>query len=127
MTPEQLERIKAYIGKAKYDSEGQNIWATQDLPNNNRSLQMLCDVRGWGRIQNMFPTEQEAAEFQDAVGQFITDAINEKLERDDKFRQAIKLARLHEPTYPAMFKHTPNDIIRQVFPPIELKNLKDPE
>jgi hypothetical protein len=99
MTPEQLERIKAYIGKVRYDE------TQRELLSDNFVIPILDT----------------------AVGKFIEQAINEKLGRDDKIRQAIKLARLHEPTYPAMFKHTPNDIIRQVFPPIELKNLKDPE
>ena len=42
---------------------------------------MVADVRGWGRIQNEFNTEEEAAIFQDNVGRFIVEAIREKIER----------------------------------------------
>ncbi len=37
----------------------------------------VCDVRGWGRISYMENPEEK----QDSMGQFIADAINEKLAR----------------------------------------------
>lgn len=77
MKPEEIEKIKAYIGKAKYDPSGQMIFAVSK----DDGLQLLVDVRGWGRIQHMFKTEKEAEVFQDSIGEFITDAINEKLIR----------------------------------------------
>ena len=43
---------------------------------------MVADVRGWGRLQNEFKTQEEAAKFQDEVGKFIADAIREKIQRD---------------------------------------------
>lgn len=71
------EKIKSYIGKAKYDEAGQIIMCVDK----NGGDAALVDLRGWGRLQNMFPTEQEAVNFQDEVGKFITDAINEKLNK----------------------------------------------
>ncbi len=67
-----------YIGTAKYDPTGQIVWAVDK----NDGLQMLANVRGWGRIQNMFRDHDKAASFQDEIGQFIADAINEKIERE---------------------------------------------
>jgi len=66
-----------FIEKAVYNSMGTMIFAQQ-----KEGLQMLLDVRGWGAIQNMFPTHLEAAMFQDQLGQFVVDAINEKIERE---------------------------------------------
>jgi hypothetical protein len=43
---------------------------------------MVANIRGWGRIQNEFKTEAEAADFQDKVGKFIVEAIREKIKRD---------------------------------------------
>jgi hypothetical protein len=67
--------IKEFIGKAVYDPTGTMIWARRE----NEELQYLLDVRGWGAIQNLFKTETEAAAFQDQIGRFVADAINEKL------------------------------------------------
>lgn len=71
-----------FIGdKAEYDKEGQMIWGITK----GDEMQMLLNVRGWGAIQNLFPMTKEgqnkAAKYQDEVGQWITDAINEKLEK----------------------------------------------
>ena len=77
--------VKKFInGKVEYDQHGQYFWIRQK----NGNLQMLGELRGWGAIQNMFLNEDKtldeygAAEFQDNVGQFIADAINEKLQRE---------------------------------------------
>jgi len=70
-------------GKAIYDNEAQKIFSVD----NNGKMQIIADVRGWGAIQNMFmpkgkPFDSEGAEkFQDVVGEWLRDAINEKLER----------------------------------------------
>lgn len=77
MKPEQ------FIGeKAVYDEAGQMIFAqTGD------DMQMLLDVRGWGAIQNLpeFKNNaQKAANFQDELGEWIAEAINEKLQRERK-------------------------------------------
>lgn len=42
---------------------------------------MVAEVRGWGTLQYKFNTANEAANFQNEVGKFIAEAINEKIER----------------------------------------------
>jgi len=72
--------IRKYIGKAQYDAHGQLILRGADKDN----LQQFLDVRGWGSIQHMgFKTLREAEEFQDKVGQWVTDVINEKLRSEE--------------------------------------------
>lgn len=44
---------------------------------NDADDKMIADVRGWGWLQKL----PHAEKTQDAMGQFIVDAINEKLER----------------------------------------------
>ena len=68
--------IKEFVGKAQYDDHGQLIFRGADKDN----LQQFLDVRGWGAIQNMgFKTEQEMMDFQDKVGRWVTDVINNNL------------------------------------------------
>ena len=50
-----------------YDEFGQKIFDTDS--------NMICDIRGWGHIQYLDNPEKK----QDDMGQFIADAINEKL------------------------------------------------
>lgn len=77
------QMIIDFIGKADYDDYGQMIWAKYK----DKTIQMLCDVRGWGAIQNLFVEEggkinlDKARKFQEQLGWFITNAINEKVER----------------------------------------------
>lgn len=75
--------IKEWLGeKAIYDPGGQIIFA--DPIGDGSKLQIIADIRGWGAIQNLFKNKDQAqaANFQDQLGQFITDAINEKLSRE---------------------------------------------
>lgn len=74
-------------GKVTFDEYGsQHFWI--NCPDG--SSQMLAEIRGWGAIQNLFKTKggmievDSAAKFQDEVGQWIAEAINEKLEREAK-------------------------------------------
>src|SRR5437867_1154468 len=67
---------KHIIGDVRYDNDGQYFFDSEN--------HMIAELRGWGRIQNLFnpATEQgmnDAAKFQDEVGEFISQAINEKL------------------------------------------------
>jgi hypothetical protein len=69
-------------GKVEYDKfGGQYFWIKEP----KGGSQMLAEMRGWGRIQNMFPMTKEgqekAEEYQDKIGDFIAEAINEKIER----------------------------------------------
>ena len=76
--------ITEYInGKVVYDKYGgQQIWIQEP----DGGCQLLADVRGWGHIQNLFSKGntidiEKAAKFQDEIGRFIADAINEKISR----------------------------------------------
>ncbi len=70
-----------FIGThASYDKESQKIWG-----NNKEGMQMIADLRGWGAIQNLFKNRDgsirldEAEKYQDDLGEWIADAINQKL------------------------------------------------
>jgi hypothetical protein len=71
-----------FIGKkATYFEYGTQIFGE----NKKGELQMILDVRGWGAIQNLFKgNSQKAVDFQDELGEWFVDAINEKLERETK-------------------------------------------
>jgi len=89
-----LKEIKEFIGHAKYDEWGGGyIWGKSkegtemiaqinDFPEGDHEVvNEVLSIRGWGAIQNMFPTITEAEQFQNELGQFIADAINEKLKQ----------------------------------------------
>lgn len=77
------KRISDFIdGNVTYDSEGQYFWVNAP----NGGLKMLAELRGWGAIQNLFKTKgkydlDSAAVFQDHLGEFIAEAINEKMQK----------------------------------------------
>lgn len=70
MNAELIEKIKEYVAECSYDPSGQMIWT--------KERKHLCDIRGWGNLRNKFSTEDEAATFQDGIGLFIQQAINER-------------------------------------------------
>jgi hypothetical protein len=79
------KKVTDFIGvKAIYDEHGQYILGVDK----DGGLQKIADLRGWGAIQNLFKTknglidEGKAASFQDELGWWLVDAINEKLERE---------------------------------------------
>jgi hypothetical protein len=81
-----VKEIKKFIGTAKLD-EFKGIYISGvDKDGGN---QMIAEVRGWGAIQNMFKNKdgsinfEDAEQFQDELGKFIVDAINEKLNKQD--------------------------------------------
>lgn len=57
--------------------------------------QTLCAVRAWGAIQNLFVNEdktidiEKAESFQDYFGEWIADAIEQKLKRTKKVNHKI--------------------------------------
>jgi hypothetical protein len=67
--------IEKWLADVHYDNLGTCIWNREKDGGN----QMIADIRGWGAIQNLFKTPEEAEKFQDEVGEFITQAIREKL------------------------------------------------
>jgi hypothetical protein len=72
-------KIKEWLYDVCYDKHGQYLWNKE-----KDGSQMIGEVRGWGAIQKLFKTEEEASKFQDEVGEFIAQAIREKVERDFK-------------------------------------------
>jgi len=62
-----LDTVLKYIGKARYDREGQMIW-TEDN-------QRLLDIRGWGHLSSTLG-ENKAIDLQDGIGEYITELIN---------------------------------------------------
>ncbi len=85
--------VEEYLkGAILYEKEGQIIFVHKE----NDELIQLCDIRGWGHIQHLFVKEGKsknidfasAMSFQDQVGEFIKEAIEEKLkkhyEKDNK-------------------------------------------
>ena len=88
------KEIKEFIGIAKYDEYGGGyIWGNK--PNGNQMIAQInnlpdktyevvnevLSIRGWGAIQQMFPNIESAGEFQDELGKFIAEAINDKLKK----------------------------------------------
>jgi hypothetical protein len=73
--------VEEFINKAQYDRDGQMIWGV----GKDGGQQIIADLRGWGAIQNMFMDSggavdlEKAAKFQDEMGEWIADAINQKL------------------------------------------------
>lgn len=74
---------KEYLskGRIKFDPTGGYIWLVESDGNHV----LICEIRGWGHIQHLFDKEENAIEkaykLQDEIGEFITDAIKEKLEK----------------------------------------------
>ena len=77
-----IKEIKEFIGTAKHDEfKGTYIWGV----GKDGGHQMIAELRGWGAIQNMFKNKdgsinfEDAEQFQDELGKFIVEAINEKI------------------------------------------------
>ena len=75
---QQIMTAEKYLKyPVKYDSLGVCIWDAEK--------KMVCDVRGFGKIQYLFKNKDgtldmdKAAKFQDSIGEFITEAINMRL------------------------------------------------
>lgn len=81
----ELMKPKDFIkGTVTYDNYGQYFWI-----NHNGGQQMLGELRGWGAIQNLFKNDkgiidiEKAGKFQDEIGEWICQAINEKIQREN--------------------------------------------
>jgi hypothetical protein len=72
-------RVLDWLKNVKFDGFGTQLWA-HDVGSDE--ISHIADVRGWGTIQNKFKTEKEASHFQDQIGVFIAEAINEKVVRE---------------------------------------------
>ena len=70
--------IEKWLADVYYDEYGTHIWNREDKDGGS---QLVAEIRGWGRLQNEFPTLKESEKFQDEVGKFIVQAIREKIAR----------------------------------------------
>jgi hypothetical protein len=70
--------IEKWLSDVYYDEYGTIIWNKEQDGGN----QLVADIRGWGRLQNEFSTQEQAEKFQDEVGEFIVQAIKEKILKD---------------------------------------------
>ena len=70
--------IEKWLADVYYDEYGTHIWNREDKDGGS---QLVAEIRGWGRLQNEFPTLKESEKFQDEVGEFIVQAIREKIAR----------------------------------------------
>jgi hypothetical protein len=78
-------KVTDFIGnEVTYDKDGQYLWGTTEKD----GMQMVGEIRGWGAIQNLFKTPKgsidfdAAMKFQDELGEWIADAINQKLKSE---------------------------------------------
>lgn len=75
--------LKEWLGDVQYDANSMSIWNKASSARFGEKVQQpVCDIRGWSLIRMAIPDETEAINFQDGVGQFIAEAIREKMERE---------------------------------------------
>lgn len=68
-----------FIGeKAEYDDYGQYLFRVDK----EGKRHILLQIRGWASIEKLFPSTEEAESFQDNLGEWIAEAINEKIARE---------------------------------------------
>ena len=88
--------IEKWLADVYYDEYGTHIWNREDKDGGS---QLVAEIRGWGRLQNEFPTLKESEKFQDEVGEFIVQAIREKIARTSSQTEIsdeeIEMAALH--------------------------------
>lgn len=78
--------IQQWLKDVYYDEYGQYLWSKQS---SDGGSQMIAEIRGWGAIQNSFPYQEQATKFQDEVGKFIADAINEKIDKSHIVQKVV--------------------------------------
>lgn len=83
MRKKVIQWLTSGNSKIVFDEIGTYIWCRSK----SEGDQMIGEVRGWGAIQNLFRTKngidfQKAEQFQDELGKFIAEAIQEKLDRE---------------------------------------------
>lgn len=80
-----MKLIKFLKGQFKYDDHGQYIWLVK--PDGHH--QKIADLRAYGAIQNLFKNGSgavdimQANEFQDKLGEWVVEALNEKLKKEN--------------------------------------------
>lgn len=69
--------VETWLSNISYNKAGKFI---QNVEQNEEST-MVADVRGFYALEYMFDTPKDVYEFQDDVGEFIAQAIREKIEK----------------------------------------------
>lgn len=69
--------VQEWLKDVYYDVSMQFIFAKKK----NKGVEAVAGIRGFGSLSKEFPTLEETYNFQDQVGKFIAEAINEKIER----------------------------------------------
>jgi len=92
MTPIDKKDIHRFIGNEVYYDEfgGGYIWGKKkdgleiiaQVNEPELDHDPILSVRGWGATQHLKNEPGYAERFQDTMGQWIADAINEKLQRE---------------------------------------------
>lgn len=78
MNMKHIDKVRHWFsGKIYYDPSGAMIFV--EYPGGHN--QLVLDVRGWGAITKMMDDYDEAYELQDEIGEFVVEAIKEKLEK----------------------------------------------
>lgn len=83
--------IKNFVGKVYYDTYGGGyIWGENQKGKGQQMVAQIPDVeegeavvsiRGWGAIQNLKDLPCSPDKFQDEIGKFVAEAINEKIKK----------------------------------------------
>ena len=78
---ETIRDVKDFLnGEVIFDPNSQYFWVVDPV----RGPKIFCELRGWGSIEVMFrdKSQADAINYQDSLGRWIAEAINEKLERE---------------------------------------------
>ncbi len=71
--------VKEWLGDTiKFDADSGQIWSIDSKTKDY--IKHVADVRGYGALQKRLGTDN-ADKLQDEIGEFIAQAINEKLEK----------------------------------------------
>ena len=73
----EIMTVEKWLSDVYYDEWGVRISNKKDIG----VSQLVADIRGWGAIQHLFKTQDEGQKFQNEVGEFIAEAIKEKIQR----------------------------------------------
>ena len=88
------KKVRDFIGKVSYQGDGLATYIWSKKKDGGRDLIAIVD--GYDGIREMFKTDKEQDAFQDAMGEFIAEAINEKIQRETTYSDLLKTLDLRE-------------------------------
>lgn len=88
------KKVKDFIGKVVYQGDGLGtyIWSVKE----DGSRALIAIIDGYDSIGEIFDNDKEKDDFQDAIGNFIAEAINEKIKRETTYRDLLETCELKE-------------------------------